>query len=550
MDSSQNDVTGKEILQHLKSIESRISQIENYLDLPAAKSEEEIGEEPIIQQKKAETDEELEFRIGQFWFAKLGILVFLAGWLIGNTLPFEEINQILIVVVGFITGLVTIFAGIFFKNKFPHISGWIMGSGFAIVYIASLRMHYFNPTPVVTDIIPIIVMVYIVSVALILSGIKWGSIYITAFGFFLGYLSGLIGENSILIFLTITSLAILTVILKTKFNWNGLFNFGIVTSYIVHLVWFINNPLVGNSLELKIDQPLNLIFIMIYQVIFTLAYLTDKKYDEYLPTALSILVNTSMGYGLFLLITILSTPSLGQVYHLIASIIFIGFAILFFTQKASRVATFYYAMTGYGALSIAIILQFDKPDFFIWLCWQSLLVVSTAVWFRSKFIIVANFFIFLLIFFSFLIISGVTSGISFSFGVVALLSARILNWKKDQLELKTEQMRNAYLLTALLIIPYSLYHMMPSTFVAFSWIAVAILYYIFSLILKNVKYRYMSLATFLMTVIYVFVLGITSNETVFKILSFLVLGAALIILSIIYTRNRNKSADKKETVKQ
>ena len=547
MDSSSNDVTGKEILQHLKSIESRISKIESYLDLPSAKSEEDIKEEPILSKKKAETDEELEFRIGQFWFAKLGIFVFLVGWLIGNTLPYEGFNQIIPVVIGFVIGLVVIFAAIFFKNKFQHISGWILGSGFAIVYIAALRMHYFSPVPVVTDIIPILVIIYIVSFALILSGIKWGSIYITAFGFSMGYISSIIGDNSILIFLTITLLAIQSAYLKTNLNWNGLFNFTIVTAYLVHLLWFINNPLVGNQLELQTGQPINLIFILVYQVIFTIAYLVDKKYDEYLPTALSILVNTSMGYGLFLLIAILSAPSLGQVYNLLASIIFLGFAILFFTKKSSKIATFYYAMTGYGALSIAIILQFEKPDFFMWLCWQSLIVVSTAVWFRSKFIIVANFFIFLLIFLVFLVLSGATGGISLSFGIVALLSARILNWKKDQLELKTEQMRNAYLLTALLIIPYSLYHMVPSGFVAFSWIAVAILYYVLSRLLKIVKYRYMSLATFLLTVVYVFIIGITSDETIFKILSFLVLGAALVIISVVYTRNRNKSAKPKET---
>jgi len=546
MDSSENDVTGKEILRHLKSIESRISKLETYLDLPSAKIDEDIEEGPIIPKKKSETDEELEFRIGQFWFAKLGIFVFLVGWLIGNTLPFEEVNSMLFVVIGFVTGLVTIFAGIFFKNRFPHISGWILGSGFAIVYIAALRMHFFHPVPVVTDIIPILVIVYIVSFALILSGIKWGSTYITAFGFSLGYLSALIGDYSILIFLTITLLAIQSAYLKIKLNWTGLFNFIIVTSYLIHLIWFINNPLVGNQLELQIGQPLNLIFILFYVIIFTIAYFASKDYDESLPTAMSFLVNTSMGYGLFLLITILSAPSLGQVYNLLASIIFLGFAILFFTKKSSKVATFYYAMTGYAALSIAIILQFDMPDFFMWLCFQSLLVVSTAVWFRSKFIILANFIIFLLIFFAFLILSGATSGISLSFGIVALLSARILNWKKDKLELKTEQMRNAYLLTALLIIPYSLYQLLPSGFVAFSWIAVAILYYVFSLMLKNVKYRYMSLATFLLTVVYVFVLGITSDETIFKILSFLVLGAALVIISVVYTRNRNKSSKSKE----
>jgi hypothetical protein len=311
-------------------------------------------------------------------------------------------------------------------------------------------------------------------------------------------------------------------------------------------MWFINNPIIGNQLELQTNVPYNLFFILLYQIIFTIAFVADKKYEEHLPTGISILLNTSGGYGIFLLITILSTPALGQVYHLIASIILIGFAILFYIQKSSKVATFFYAMTGYSALSIAIILQFDKPDFFTWLCWQSLIVVSTAVWFKSKFIIVANFIIFLIIFLVFLALSATTSIISLSFGIVALLSARILNWKKDKLELKTEQMRNAYLLTAFLIIPYSLYNMMPSGYVAFSWIIVAILYYIFSLILKNVKYRYMSLATFLLTVIYVFVLGIMSEETVFKILSFLVLGAALIILSIIYSRNRNKILMRKE----
>ena len=298
----------------------------------------------------------------------------------------------------------------------------------------------------------------------------------------------------------------------------------------------------GNELKIISDLPLNLLFILIYNVIYSLSFQIDKNYEENLVSGTGIFINTALGYGLFLLITILSSPSNAQLYNLFASIIFLVFAITFFTKKESRMATFFYAMTGYGALSIAIILQFNKPDYFLWLCWQSILVISTAVWFRSKFIIVANFFIYLLIFLAFLVITGTTGGISLSFGIASLLSARILNWRKDRLELKTEQMRNAYLLTALLIIPYSLYHLFPSGLVAIAWIVVAILYYLLSIILKNIKYRWMSLATFLLTVLYVFVIGITSSETSYKILSFLVLGAALIILSVIYARNRNKSS--------
>jgi len=547
MDTSSNDVTNKEILQHLQSIEARISKIEAHIDLQPSESEESIEEETIIPKRKPETDEELEFRIGQYWFAKLGIFVFLVGWLIANTLHFDDLNQIIPVAVGFITGLVVISTAFFIRNKFPHISGWVLGSGFAIIYLAVIRMHFFSLSPLVTNIIPILVILYLVSVITIVTGIKWKSPYLTSLGISAALLSGLIGDYSYLIFLTIAFVSILSSDLKLKLNWDGLLNFTIIAAFFVHLLWFINNPILGNPLEVQTDVPLNLLFILIYQIIFSLAFLNDKKKEENLLPSLSVLAITSIGYGLFLLITILSTPPQGQVYHLLASAIYLVFAVLFFKIKQSRVSTFFYAMTGYGALSIAIILQFDKPDFFMWLCWQSFLVVSTAVWFRSKFIIVANFIIFLLIFIVFLFVSAATSWISLSFGIVALFSARILNWKKDVLELKTEHMRNAYLLTAFFIIPYSLYNMLPSGYVAFSWIIVAILYYVFSLILKNTKYRYMSLATFMLTVLYVFVLGITSEETIFKILSFLVLGAALVIISVVYTRNRNKATKVKES---
>ena len=547
METSPNNSTGNEILQHLKSIESRISKIESYLDLHPSQPEEDQQAETIVLKKKSETDEELEYRIGQYWFAKLGIFVFLLGWLIANTLQFENLNQLIPVLVGFITGMAAIASSIFIRNRFPHLSGWMLGSGFVILYIAALRTHFFSLSPLIADIIAVLVILYIISFVIIFTGIKLRSPYLTSLGISAALLTGIISDYSYSVFLTIALLSFLSSNLKPKLNWDGLLNFTIIAAFFVHLLWFINNPLLGRALEIQTDVPLNLLFILIYQIIFSLAFLYDKKTEENLLPSLSVLAITSIGYGLFLLITILSTPQLGQVYHLLASAIYLVFAVLFFKIKQSRVSTFFYAMTGYGALSITIVLQFDKPDFFMWLCWQSFLVVSTAVWFRSKFIIVANFIIFLLIFIVFLFFSATTSWISLSFGIVALFSARILNWKKDVLELKTEQMRNAYLLTAFFIIPYSLYNMMPSGYVAFSWIVVAILYYVFSIILKNTKYRYMSLATFMLTVLYVFVLGITSEETIFKILSFLVLGAALVIISIVYTRNRNKSSKPKET---
>jgi hypothetical protein len=206
-------------------------------------------------------------------------------------------------------------------------------------------------------------------------------------------------------------------------------------------------------------------------------------------------------------------------------------------------------MLAYAALSVSIILTFSSPNYFIWLCWQSLAVVSTALWFRSKFIVVANFFIFIMIALAyFASTGGIDISISaLSFGAVALISARIMNWKKERLELQTDNLRNAYLIVAFLLIPFVLYINLPSQFVGISYIGLAVAYYLFGKIINNKKYRLMASGTLLLSIIYIFIFGITSSNTTYKIFSFLLVSIALVIISIVYAKIRTK--EKQELTK-
>jgi hypothetical protein len=195
-------------------------------------------------------------------------------------------------------------------------------------------------------------------------------------------------------------------------------------------------------------------------------------------------------------------------------------------------------MLAYAALSVAIVLTFSSPNYFIWLCWQSLAVVSTALWFRSKFIVVANFFIFLFIILAYLAITGETSVSAVSFGIVALISARIMNWQKERLELKTENLRIAYLVVAFLILPLVLYTNLPSQLVGISFIALALIYYMLGKLINNKKYRLMASGTLILSIVYIFIFGIISSDTTYKIFSFLLVSIALVIISIIYAKVR------------
>ena len=51
----------------------------------------------------------------------------------------------------------------------------------------------------------------------------------------------------------------------------------------------------------------------------------------------------------------------------------------------------------------------------------------------------------------------------------------------------------------------------------------------------------MAIITLLLTVVYVFILGITSEDFTYKIISFLVLGVVLVAVSLIYARARTKA---------
>ena len=217
----------------------------------------------------------------------------------------------------------------------------------------------------------------------------------------------------------------------------------------------------------------------------------------------------------------------------------LGLAALFWVRERSRFATFVYAMTGYAALNMALIKVTEVPDLFVWLSAQSLLVVTTAIWFRSRFIIVANFLIYLIVVTCYMVYEMVMmkqeNGIILVFGVVALTSSRILKWQKDRLELKTELMRNAYLTSAFVVFPYALYHIVPQAWVALSWVGIALFYYGMNLLTQARKYRWMGHNTLLLAAAYILVMGIGRLEGTQRILSFLVLGTVLVLVSLVFT---------------
>lgn len=530
----------------LSNLESRISRIEQQLNLSPMNTTER-PRIPSAQSIAPKENETLELKIGLYWFAKVGIVALLIGIVFLLTQPFPNLPSIFAPLLGYLfAATVTIFSHSLRKSS-SFLSGYFLGSGLVLAFISTLRFRYFSALPILGESTSETILLWIITIMSLVVSIRRRSVYLTAISLAMGYCTALLGDGMYTFFVAVLLLSVLTVYLTLKQERNNLLIFGIVATYLSQFLWFMNNPLVGNALALRDVTHFTPLLVLLPAVIFSFAnYYRDKSQKEDINVILSTLLNVGFAYALYLLMTVSKFPGSITADHLIASLLFLILAMAFWIREKSKLQTFFYAMTGYAALSVAIVAGFRTPDSFIWLSWQSLIVVSTSIWFRSKFIVVANFFIYAIIFVAYLALAGTLGIPSLSFGVVALLSARILNWQKHRLELKTEYMRNAYLGSAFFMFPYALYNIVPSGYVSISWIGVAIVYYVISLILKNTKYRWMALLTFLGTALYLLIVGITKLEPVFRIVSFLILGVVLLIISFIYARGKTKSGQKED----
>ncbi len=195
-----------------------------------------------------------------------------------------------------------------------------------------------------------------------------------------------------------------------------------------------------------------------------------------------------------------------------------------------------YACFGYLALSTAIYGFSGMPLAFFWLALQSLLVVSMALWFRSRILVVANALIYILILAAYGVLSPLSHPVNFSFAFVSLGSARIMNWQRERLTLQTENLRILYLALGFVMVLYSLHSALPPQYVALSWTVAAAAYFLFSVILRNIKYRWMALFTFLATVIYLFLIDLPRLDPEFRVAAFIFLGLMALGISLFYSK--------------
>lgn len=528
-------------------LEARLLRMESYLGFrPLTEADAESilsGEDPHLPGAVIGPtgDSGLEMQIGEYWLARVGVLALSVGVAFLVAFPFAGLPSLVSCLIGYLAAASFFAASRRWRQALPDASQILYGGALFLLYFATLRLHFFSANPVILRrSVGLGLLLIVLGFELWLTARRRSEV-MSGFVFAVGMATVAVADLAWfqLSFLVVLATAAYALVRARGWPWLGFAVAGL--TYVLHLDWLLNNPLLGHALK-GVEAPHgNLLALACYSVPLVAVGYRPGAGSDHVALRIGRALLISGGAVLISMINV-------QLFYAadppwVETAVGAGLllaAVAYWTHHQSVYATSIYACAGYMMLSLAIFRFFPAPDFYAWLAWQSLLVAATAVWFRSKIVIVANIFIFGGIYIAYLALGQATGPVNLSFAAVALLTARVLNWQKDRLELRTELMRNLYLGAASIVIPYGLFHTVPTSWVSASWLGVAVLYFGASVVLKNRKYRLMGICTILATIIYVFVVDLARLEPAYRIVSFLVLGVVLLGVSVAYARQRRR----------
>ena len=527
-----------------QELDARLTRVERHLgleslDRSASKSASADPDNLVAQKTDYQEGAGLEASIGEFGLAWIGSIVFFLGVVFLITYTFSLGHRVVATIVGYFAAAGLFFAADFWKSRASHLSRILVAGSLLLLFYTTMRLHFFSPTPLIDNSYIVLFCLLIVVAFQLYLSVRRDSQSLASVGILMGMVAALLIDRTHIELPLVAAFSAVAVYLGVHRGWSRLLNASIVLAYAAHLFWLLNNPLAGHPVQAVTEHHYHLVYLFLYAAIFSLPSLLKKHIavDEFSSVAMIFL--NCIGFSFMVFLAVLThfqkefpAISIGVFGLLVVS------SIALWIRTHHQLGPAIYACFGFMALSIAIYGYAAIPSSFLWLSLQSLLVVSIALWFRSKVLVVVNSFIYVGILIGYFVLSPSSPPVNFSFALVALASARVMNWQKERLTLRTEMLRNVYLFIAFVLIFYALYRAVPSQYVTLSWTMTAVGYFLLSYLLKSGKYRLMAISAMLVNVVYLFLVDLASLDPRFRVAAFMFLGLMAVMISLYYTRVR------------
>lgn len=534
----------------IEELKNRINLIEASLDIQEWKQSQSISAHKVRPDDDFElniplqTGDSIELRVGEYGMAWIGNIVLLFG--ISFLVQYLQNSgyQVFSALMGFIS-VAAIYAGAYFTRiSLSYLSKLFAYTGHLLLFYMALRLHFFQVDPLIKDDLTGIIALVIVPAILLYLSYHRKSQLMSGMALLMLLFSGII-SNSVPIASGITTVvALLVMLFYYRLGWLKIVFIFIFLIYLSHLNWLLNSPFASHKLEFIKSPGIGYSYIFATGFILSLLALIPKKKDVSDDFIITSIIWNGLLFSLVLAITVVTFLSANYVpVFAVLAFFCLAYAVLLQSRSPLKITASMYALYGFLALSVAFYGILLLPKVFMLLAVQSLLVVIMALWFRSQFIVIMNSILFMVLLIVYLSTSGDHNPTNFSFMLVALITARFINWKKERLNIKTEYIRNLYLAFGFLMTLIAFYHAFPPSYITVSWIFAALLFFMVGRLINNIKYRWLAIGILIVSALKLIFVDLSSIDIGFRVLVFLLLAIILISVSILYTKYLVKKKD-------
>lgn len=534
----------------IEELKNRINLIEASLDIQEWKQSQSIPshkdrpDDDFELTIPLQAGDSIEFRVGEYGMAWIGNIVLLFG--ISFLVQYLQNSgyQVFSALIGFIS-VAAVYAGAYYtRNSLAYLSKLFAYTGHLLLFYMALRLHFFQVDPLIKDDLTGIIALVIVPAILLYLSYHRKSQLMSGMALLMLLFSGII-SNSVPVASGITTVvALLVMMFYYRLGWLKIVFIFIFLVYLSHLNWLLNSPFASHKLEFIQSPGIGYSYIFATGFILSLLALIPKKKDVSDDFIITSIIWNGLLFSLVLAITVVTFLSANYVpVFAVLAIFCLAYAVLLQSRSPLKITASMYALYGFLALSVAFYGILLLPKVFMLLAVQSLLVVIMALWFRSQFIVIMNSILFMVLLIVYLSTSGDHNPTNFSFMLVALITARFINWKKERLNIKTEYIRNLYLAFGFVMTLIAFYHAFPPSYITVSWIFAALLFFIVGRLINNIKYRWLAIGILIVSALKLIFVDLSSIDIGFRVLVFLLLAIILISVSILYTKYLVKKKD-------
>ena len=533
----------EDILEKLNSLERRVRIIEGEIGIRSIhRGNKEVAEKTRSRgEGEAKQRSGLEHGFGESGLAWIGNIVLIFGIIFLMQYIQNKGYALMAELAGYLVVGVIFMLSWFLRKSYATLSHTFNFSALVLFFYVTLRLHFFDTVPLLSQEIPAIMLLLAVVAFNFIFAIRRRSVFITGLAFVMLAATAVVSDTTHALMAMLTAASLVSVLLFYRFGWWKLFIFNIMLVYSVFLLWFLGNPVMGHTAGFVGSHQYAFLYLFAIGMIYSMAAIDYKKENLSEGISLATVIFNGVFFSLLLGLFVITFFKTDNAYLFTFIALFcLAYASYLKSGSHWKLIPAFYALYGFLALSLAVYDVYGFPRVYWLLSLQSLLVLSMALWFRNKVIVMMNTILFVGLFMVYLGSSESLDAVNISFSIVALATARILNWKKDRLEIRTEYLRNIYLTAAFFMGLFALYHALPATFVTLSWTLLAIFYFVMSILLKNPKYRILALGTLLATAMHLFVVDLARVEIVYRVAAFMFLAIITITISVYYARRQRK----------